>query len=167
LVHKEAIVLASSEVLIDNLEFKHGSVGVNNGAAGDQPSVGSGATVVNSRFKRISIGGVLVQCTHDSKIAHNELDNNENGVSTNPAWDGRVGGLAVEANSFQHRYVCVLFLGTGDSFIEGIFAHDKAWKAISLEEQWFEGRASRSRPGRIPSATGSQHRSRATATRCR
>ena len=66
--HKEAIVLATSEVTVDNIEVKDASVGVNISSDGNQENVGSDASVINSRFVGVTISGVLVQVTDNSRI---------------------------------------------------------------------------------------------------
>jgi hypothetical protein len=131
--HKEAIVLATSEVTIDNIEMKDGSVGVNISSDNDQSNDGSDATVMNSRFVGVTIAGVLVQCTDTSQVADNEFDRNEMGVMGDADTFGRISGLTLETNSIHDGYYGVIFLGiTGSSVLDNVI-HDNGWRGISLD----------------------------------
>jgi parallel beta-helix repeat protein len=130
--HKEAIVSASSEVLVDSIEMTGGSVGVNISGASDTGHAGSTISVVNSRFTGVTIAGVLVQVTQDSRIADNEFINNEMGVMADSQVEGRVTGLTVENNRFIDGYLGIQFLGTADSVVSRNRFHGN-WRGISLQ----------------------------------
>ena len=130
-VHKEAIVAADAEVIIDNVEVKDASVGVN--ISGNEGiSNGTVATVINSRFVRVNIGGILVQITDNSRIANNEFDDNEMGVYCDSMFEGRITGLTIEDNSVHDGFIGVQFLGTSDSDILNNYLHDNS-TGIDLE----------------------------------
>jgi len=130
-VHKEAIVAADAEVIIDNVEVKDASVGVNI-SGNEHISNGTVGTVINSRFVRVNIGGILVQITDNSRIANNEFDGNEVGVYCDSMWEDRITGLTIEDNSMHDGYIGVQFLGTDDSSILGNVMRDN-WRGITLE----------------------------------
>jgi hypothetical protein len=131
--HKEAIVVANSDVTINNIEVKDASVGVNYGGSCNQELPRSSGSVINSRFVGVTIGGVLVQCTNDAWIADNEFDRNEVGVSAYGHDSGAITGLTVEGNSIHDGYNGVLFMGiNGSSILDNVIL-DNAWRGISLE----------------------------------
>ena len=124
-VHKEAIVVADSVVTIDNVEVKDASVGVN--ISGNEGiSNGTVGTVINSRFIRVNIGGVLVQITDNTRIANNEFDDNEVGVYCDSMYQRRITGLTIEDNSFHNGFNGVLFLAVEDSSVLDNFLHDNS-----------------------------------------
>ena len=130
-VHKEAIVAADAEVIIDNVEVKDASVGVN--IAGNEGiSNGTVGTVINSRFVRVNIGGILVHTSDSSRIADNEFDDNEVGVYCDAETKGGITGLTIEDNSIHDGAIGVQFLGTDDSSILGNVIRDN-WRGITLE----------------------------------
>jgi len=130
-IHKEAIVAADSRVIIDNVEVKDASVGVN--IAGNEGiSNGTVATVINSRFVRVNIGGILVHTTDSSQIADNEFDDNEVGVYCDSETEGVITGLTIEDNSIHDGAIGIQFLGTDDSSILGNVIRDN-WRGITLE----------------------------------
>lgn len=130
-VHKEAIVAADAKVIIDNVEVKDASVGVN--IAGNEGiSNGTVGTVINSRFVRVNIGGILVHTSDSLRIADNEFDNNEVGVYCDAETKGGVTGLTIEDNSIHDGFIGVQFLGTDDSSILGNVIRDN-WRGITLE----------------------------------
>jgi hypothetical protein len=125
-MHKEAIVLATSEVTIDNIETKDGSVGVNISSDGNESNDGSDATVINSRFVGSVGGAVLVQCTDNSRVADNEFDRNEEAIHGDAVWAGRITGLTIEGNSMHDGYMGVLFMGISGSSILDNVVHDNS-----------------------------------------
>jgi len=131
--HKEAIVLATSEVTIDNIEVKDASVGVNISSDGNQENVGSDASVINSRFVGVTISGVLVQVTDDSRIVDSEFDDNEMGVLADAVALARITGLTIEENSIHDGYNGVVFLGITESSILNNVILDNGWRGILLE----------------------------------
>jgi len=121
--HKEAIVTPDSVLTIDNIEVKDGSVGVN--ISGNEGiSNGTVATVINSRFVRVNIAGILVQITDNSLIADNEFDDNEYGISCDSMTVRRVTGLSIEDCSFHDCSDGIQFLAVEDSSILGNYLHD-------------------------------------------
>lgn len=131
--HKEAVVVANSDVTIDNIEVKDASVGVNYGGGCNQELPRSSGSVINSRFVGVTIGGVLVQCTSDAWIADNEFDRNEVGVSAYGPDSGAITGVTVEGNSIHDGYNGVFFMGiNGSSILDNVIL-DNVWRGISLE----------------------------------
>jgi hypothetical protein len=119
-VHKEALVLASSEVTIDNVEVAHGSVGVNVSGDIGTGNVGSMATVINSRFVDINtVAGILVQWGRTSRIAENEFTLVEKGVMTDVHGPGGITDITIEDNSIKNGFIGVHFLGGEDSTVTG------------------------------------------------
>ncbi len=130
-VHKEAIVTPDSVLTIDNVEVKDASVGVN--IAGNEGiSNGTVGTVINSRFVRVNIGGILVHTSDSSRIADNEFDDNEVGVYCDSETEGGITGLTIEDNSIHDGAIGIQFLGTDDSSILGNVIRDN-WRGITLE----------------------------------
>jgi len=131
--HKEAIVLATSEVTIDNIEVKDASVGVNISSDGNQENIGSTASVINSRFVGVTIAGVLVQVTENSRVADNEFTSNEMGVLADAVTFGRITGLTIEENSIHDGYNGIVFLGITESSILNNIILNNGWRGILLE----------------------------------
>ncbi len=132
--HKEAIVLATSEVIIDNIDVKDGSVGVNISSGSDQGiGGGSHASVINSRFVGVILAGVLVQWTDNARIADNEFIRCEEGVSVETKIPGGITGVTIEGNSISHgSCVGIHFMGNSDSEVRNNVIHDMGL-GISLE----------------------------------
>ena len=131
-MHKEAIILATSEATIDNIETKYGSVGVNISSDSDQSNDGSDATVINSRFVGSVGGAVLVQCTDNSMVADNEFDRAEEAIHADNMWFERITGLTIQNNSMHHGHMGVLFMGISESSVLDNFVHHN-WRGITLE----------------------------------
>jgi hypothetical protein len=130
--HKEAIVLATSEVTIDNIEVKDASVGVNISSDGNQENIGTTASVINSRFAGVTIAGVLVQWTDDARVADNEFTGNEMGVSVDTHTPGGITGLTVEGNSIHDGYLGVHFMGnTESSILDNVIRN--GWRGIFVD----------------------------------
>jgi hypothetical protein len=121
-VHKEAIVTPDSVLTVDNVEVWDASVGVNI-SGNEHISNGTVATVINSRFVRMNIAGILIQITEDSRIADNEFDDNEIGVSCDAMWQRRITGLTIEDNSFHDGSDGIQFLAVEDSSILNNLLH--------------------------------------------
>jgi hypothetical protein len=115
--HKEAIVSATSEVLVDNIEMKDGSVGVNVSGDGDPGGGGTDATIINSRFVGVTIAGVLVQWTDDTLIRENEFGSNEMGIDVYGPNDTAITGLTIEDNSIHDCFLGIKFHGNTDCSI--------------------------------------------------
>ena len=130
--HKEAIVLATSEVTIDNIEVKDASVGVNISSDGNQENVGSDASVINSRFCGVTIAGVLVQWTDDSRVEDNEFDRNEMGVLVDTHTPGGITGLTIEDNSMHDGHIGVHFMGNTDCSILDNVIRDH-WRGVFVD----------------------------------
>ena len=108
--HKEAIVSAASEITIDNIEAKNGSIGVNIGGAG-----GTNAVVINSRFIDPDLGGILVQETGNTRIASNEF--RRTCINTDEHAPGGITGVMIEHNSIVDWGDGIQFKGGSDSTI--------------------------------------------------
>ncbi len=130
--HKEAIISATSEVIVDNIEVNSASVGVNVSSDGNPSNIGSDATIVNGRYVGVTIAGVLVQWTDDSLIAGNEFDHNEVGVSVDTHTPDGNTGLTIEANSIHDGYIGVHFMGNGDSNVLDNVMHN-GWRGIFVD----------------------------------
>jgi hypothetical protein len=131
--HKEAIVSATSEITVDNVEVKNASVGVNISGDSGQGNVGTIASVINGRYVGVTISGVLVQWTNDSRVADNEFDRNEMGVYVDTHTPGGITDLTVENNSIHDGYNGVHFMGNTDSYILNNVIRDNAWRAILID----------------------------------
>lgn len=131
--HKEAIVLANSAVRVDGIEMQGGSVGVNFGGACDGSKPRTSGSVLDSLFVGVTIAGVLVQCTDDARIAHNEFDRNEVGVSAYGPFLGAITGLNVERNFMHYGYIGVDFRGVTGSVIGDNLMRNNAWRGIILQ----------------------------------
>jgi hypothetical protein len=130
--HKEAIVSATSEITIDNIEMKDGSVGVNISSDGNQDNIGTAASVINSRFVGVTIAGVLVQWTDDARVADNEFTKNEMGVLVDTHTPGGITGLTVEGNSIHDGYIGVHFMGNTESSILNNVIRN-GWRGIFVD----------------------------------
>ncbi len=132
-VHKEAIVAADAEVIIDNVEVKDASVGVNI-SGNEHISNGTVATVINSRFVRVNIGGILVQITDNSRIAENEFDRNEMGIMADCVKSERITGLTIEGNFVHNGHIGVHFMGnTNSNILNNVIRN--VWRGIYLDTQ--------------------------------
>ena len=117
-MHKEAIVLASSDATVDNIEVKYGSVGVNISGDSGVGNIGSRASVLNSRFvDQISIGGILVQWGRTSRIAGNEFTRSGSGVVTDNHAPGGITDITIEGNVMYDNFYGVQFMGSSDSYV--------------------------------------------------
>jgi parallel beta-helix repeat protein len=117
-VHKEALVLASSDVKVDNIEVKYGSVGVNISGDPGIGNIGSRASVLNSRFVDLNtIGGILVQWARTSRIAGNEFTRCGSGVVTDNHGPGGITDITIEGNIMYDNYLGVQFMGSSDSYV--------------------------------------------------
>jgi nitrous oxidase accessory protein NosD len=130
--HKEAIVLANSEVTVDNIEMKDGSVGVNISSDGNEENIGSDVSVINSLFVGVTIAGVLVQWTDNARVADNEFTSCEVGVSVDTHTPGGITGLTIEDNSIDGGHIGVHFMGTSDSSILNNVIRNM-WRGIFLD----------------------------------
>ena len=130
-VHKEAIVTPDSVLTVDNIEVKDASVGVNI-SGNEHISNGTVATVINSRFVRVNLGGILVQITEDSLVAHNEFDSCEEAIHADNMWDGRITGLIIQDNSMHGGFIGVHFMGIDDSYVLDNVIRDN-WRGITLQ----------------------------------
>ena len=108
--HREAIVSAASEITIDNIELKDGSIGVNVGGAG-----GTSGSVINSRFIDPVLGGILVQETGNVRIAANEF--RRTNVTITEHAPGGVTGVVIEHNSMVDWEEGIFFRAGSNSTI--------------------------------------------------
>jgi len=125
--HREAIVSAASEITLDNIEFKDGSIGVNIGGAG-----GTSGSVINSRFIDPVLGGVLVQETGNVRIAGNEF--RRTCVAIVEHAPGEVTGVLIEHNSIVDWGEGVFFRAGSNSTIRYnlISGHDACGIALDV-----------------------------------
>jgi parallel beta-helix repeat protein len=130
--HKEAIVVATADVTIDNIEVKNASVGVNYGGACDDVLPRSSGTVVNSRFVEVNISGVLAQCTNNALITENEFDNNEMGIDVYGPDDTTIVGLTIEGNYIHDCFLGIKFHGNTDCSILNNVIRDNFQIGINL-----------------------------------
>jgi formylglycine-generating enzyme required for sulfatase activity len=130
--HKEAIILADSEATIDNIDMTGGSVGVNISGDSGQGNYGSNATVINSRFVGVTIGGVLIQFSKGARIADNEFTNNGVGVMVDSHGQGSISGITVEGNSMNGGGLGVHFMGNPDSIIRNNVIRN-GWRGIWVD----------------------------------
>jgi hypothetical protein len=112
--------------------MKDGSVGVNISSDGNQDNIGTTASVINSRFVGVTIAGILVQWTDDARVADNEFDRNEGGVSVDTHTPGGITGLTVEDNSMHDGYIGVHFQGNTDCSILNNVIRDH-WRGIFVD----------------------------------
>jgi len=131
--HKEAIVSATSELIVDNFEVKNASVGVNVSSDGNPSGEGTDATVINSRLVGVTIAGVLVQWTDNSTIVDNEFDRNEVAVSVDTHAPGANTGLTIEDNTIHDGYNGVHFMGNSASSILNNVIRDNGWRGILVD----------------------------------
>ena len=133
--HKEAVVIANSQVTVDNIEVDDASVGVNiSGWCNDTPK-GSNVSVINGRYVGVTIAGVLAQCTESSLVAENEFSHNEAAVSVDNVEitpPGNISGLVIEDNSIHHGFIGVHFMGNFSCSILNNVMHD-GWRGIFID----------------------------------
>jgi len=141
--HKEANVSADSEVVLDNIEVKNSSVGLNVSGNGDPGSNGTDGTVINSRFFGVSIAGILVQWTDNSLVSDNEFYQCETSIGGDGSTPDAVTGLVIEDNSMNGGFIGVHFEGTRDSDILDNVISDH-WRGIFLD---YSGCAASGDPG--------------------
>jgi len=132
--HKEAIVLADSEVTVDNVVFRGGSVGVNISGDSSVGNNGSTAAVINSHF--VGVGaGVLIQFSEQARVANNTFTNCESGVVADlhimldP--DGLF-GITIESNFIDGGGVGIHFMGVSESSILNNVIRNY-WRGIFLD----------------------------------
>ena len=123
--HKAAVNMGSSHVDVNNIEVHDGSVGVDFGGA-------SSGSVVNSRFIRQTIGGVLVQHCESARIANNVFQNSI--ISADAPVQGSIKGLIIEENDIHdcQGLIGIYFRGVSESIVSNnIVSNNRI--GISLE----------------------------------
>ena len=108
--HKEAIVSATSLIVIDNVEVDVASVGVNFSGAG-----GSTGRVTNSRIVDTSNSGILVYGTDNAVITDNEFARCPINIAEQSP--GTVTGLLIERNFSYHWGSGIHFRGGSSSIV--------------------------------------------------
>lgn len=114
IAHKNGILSANTELVVDNIEMTAGGVGVDISGLCSATSSGSDVSVINSRFVGVTIAGILAQCTANSLVANNEFAHNEAGISVDnvePTPPGNIRGLVIEENSIHGGFIGVHFMG--------------------------------------------------------
>ena len=130
--HKEAIVNANSDIVVDNIEVRNASVGLNYGGwcNGERPR--SSGSIINGRLFGVTIAGVLVQCTDDALIADNEFSFNEAAISVDTTRVGGTTGLVIDANVVNRGFIGVHLMGSdGVSILDNTVRN--VWRGIFLD----------------------------------
>jgi len=129
--HKEANVSANSEIVVDNIEVKNVSVGLNVSGGENPDGVGTDATVINSRFVGLNITGILVQWTDNTLVSDNEFINGD-GVGGDGLIPEGITGLVIEDNSMNGGFIGVHFEGTrNSSVLNNVITN--YWRGIFLD----------------------------------
>jgi parallel beta-helix repeat protein len=123
--HKEAIVSATSNFNIDNIEVYNASVSVNYSGAG-----GSTGVVTNSRFVDVSIAGILVYGTDNAFITDNEFARCVLAIA--PQVPGGVSGVTVERNFVYGWDYGIVFRGGSGSTIQNNLVRHNTWRGIFM-----------------------------------